>query len=416
MKTSIRILAFALLAASVPGCDTAASDGPEVGGAVIGGGTGAVGGGADAVMGGSLDGYVSGAGDTNVGPPDVSLGTQPLAGVCALDSDCQSGACNDAYPGGYCTIWCSGDSDCPDAAKCYQDPETKKKMCWKACQGDWECIGSQFCPPGANICTPKCVPGSCGAGYKCYTDTGQCVPVGTVTCSPTDEVCDGVDNDCDSRTDEDAGCAPPLSESDVIFVEELGSVKVGGGGLSLPLLFEGLTTGSAATILLVDPSGLPDLTAIYSMTGPDGTTLISASEPFDSPIRAYPDIGAISVQIPNTPSVDYLPGGYSFSIYRDSDTEVTIWAYVLHTLRTDPEFSKMDVNYWFVGTPGLTASTAPTKNKFQSLHQTFKQVMNGHGVNLGQVNYYDISGSNASSTQYGCISPCCTYQLGGDWM
>ena len=51
-----------------------------------------------------LDAYVSNIGDTNTGPPDVSLGVQPLAGICTQDSDCADGACNTSYPSGYCTI------------------------------------------------------------------------------------------------------------------------------------------------------------------------------------------------------------------------------------------------------------------------------------------------------------------------
>ena len=360
---------------------------------------------ADAIGSGSgsgvdLDSYVSNIGDTNTGPPDVSLGVQPLAGICTQDSDCADGACNAAYPSGYCTIWCSGNEDCPEDAKCFKDPETKDKMCWKVCAGDWDCRSGQFCPSGANICTPKCVTGSCGPGYVCDLPSGQCVAAGSISCDPVPEVCDQQDNDCDGLIDEDASCGPELAQSEAVFIEDMGRVTAGGGGLSNPLVFSALSTGSAATILVVDVSGVDDLTTIYNLTGPNGQVLISASDPFSSPIRAYPDIGNVAVQIPNTPSVSYEQGTYTFTIYRDGDQESQVWVYVIHSLRNEPEFSKMDVNYWFVGTPGLTASSAPNKNKFQNLHSTFKQVMTGHGVTLGEVKYMDVTGSNASKYTY----------------
>ena len=94
-------------------------------------------------------------GDVFVEPTDPSLAVQPLAGVCSEGEDCETADCNTFYPGGYCTVWCTSTSDCPEGAKCYKDPQSDEKMCWKGCESPDDCRIDQFCAGG--VCTPKCV-------------------------------------------------------------------------------------------------------------------------------------------------------------------------------------------------------------------------------------------------------------------
>ena len=344
-----------------------------------------------------LDSYIPPGSDVTTAPPDASLGKQPLGGVCTTDTGCVDGACNIAYPGGYCTTWCDVTKDCPLGGKCLKDPETGQRMCWKMCSDPLGCRLDQFCPSGAWICTPKCQDGGCQNGYLCDPVSGQCVPPGQVNCEPEPEICDGIDNDCDKTVDE--GCGPGVSESDVVLVEDLGRVQVGGGGLSRTLYTEVSPADTSFTILVLDHDPHDEITAVYSLRAPSGELLVNGTDPYDSPIRAYPGIGTVAVQVPNTPSVVISPGLHTFTLYREGDPGY-VWVYVLHSVLPDPTYSAMDVNYWFVGTPGYTASNAANKQKFKALHNTFKQILEGHGVLIDKVSYYDVMGANAQKYTY----------------
>ena len=344
-----------------------------------------------------IDGHVGPGTDTIVAVPDASIGQQPLGGVCVEDPGCVNGACNTEYPGGYCTTWCTGDEDCPVGGKCYKDPKTNEKMCWKLCSTPLGCRADQFCADGVNICTPKCQQGDCQNGYICDETSGQCNPPGTVECEPTPEIADDLDNDCDGITDE--GYGPPISNNDVVLIEDLGQIEVGGGGLSKKVRVEAQSADEAITIVVIDHEGAGELMAFYNIESPSGELLASASSPYDSPIVTYPDLSVLSVQIPNTPSVQLETGIYESTIYRDGPLG-HVWVYALHSVRQDPDWSTMDVNYWFVGTPGYSAQNAFEKQKFQALHNTFKQAMQSHGVLLGDLYTFDVTGANATKYTY----------------
>jgi hypothetical protein len=345
----------------------------------------------------TLDGHFGPGADTIVTVQDASIGQQPLGGVCGQDSGCINGACNVEYSGGYCTTWCSGDENCPVGGKCYKDPKTQDKMCWKLCSTPLGCRADQFCAEGVNICTPKCQQGDCQNGYVCDEGTGQCNPPGSEECEPTLEIADDLDNDCDGITDE--GYGPGLSNNDVVLIEDMGQIEVGGGGLSKKIRFQAQAADQAVTVVVIDHKGADEVMAFYTIEAPSGQLLASAASPYDSPIVTYPDLSVLTVQIPNTPAVTLETGLHECTIYRDGPLGF-VWVYVLHSVRPEPEWSTMDVNYWFVGTPGYSAQNALEKDKFKALHNTFKQAMQSHGVLLGDLYTFDITGANATKYTY----------------
>ncbi len=336
--------------------------------------------------------------DVNTTPPDASLGQQPVGGVCAFDKDCEDGYCNTAYPGGYCSAKCSKDADCPEASKCFADPKGGGKMCWKACQGGWECRLDQFCPAGANICTPKCQEGDCNPGYVCDDQSGVCIFANTApTCEPTPEVCNGVDDDCDKAVDEGCGVVIPTNET--TLTEDLGLWQVGGGGLSKPISFNVSASASAFTVVVLAADAEPDIMVVWELKGPGGKVLVTGTDPLGSAIRSFPGVGVLTVQVPNTPLVQVEGGKYTMTLYREGDVSEA-WVTVIQTLRQGATQSKLDVNFWFVGVPGLSAATAPTNSKFQGLVDTFEGVLAPFGLTLGKVGYYDITGQDAQKYTY----------------
>ena len=334
--------------------------------------------------------------DVVVEPPDPTLSTQPLAGVCTAGEDCETPDCNTYYPGGYCTLWCTSTSDCPGGAKCYSDPLSGQKMCWKPCAVPEDCRIDQFC--GGGVCTPKCWETSCQLGYECDTESGQCLEIGSQPCIPEDEVCDGVDNDCDDVKDE--GCGPQLAPHPHTVVDDLGLVSVGGGGLSKTLKVQVDAATTSLSLLVIDADGSDEIMAFWKVYGPDDTLLVDAADPFGAPVRAYPEIGALTVQLPNTPDVPLQTGTYEFSVFREGDGLGAVWVYAVRTTRPQVQTSFLDVNFWFVGTPDLTAQSAQTSSKFNKVRNTFVELMSYYGVTVSQVNFFDVIGVAAQKYTY----------------
>ena len=331
--------------------------------------------------------------DINVSLPDVSLGPQPLAGICVYDSDCEDGWCNPAYAGGYCSLKCGSDADCPEGAQCFNDPLSGSKMCWKGCTFNGDCRSDQFCADAVGICTPDCQFDTCKGGYKCDALTGQCIPIAAIECEPTQEVCDQQDNDCDDIIDE--GCGTAADPTETTLVEDFGLIVSGGGGLSKTIPVTISTAAISFMIVITSADGSGDITSLYTLKSPSGEELVVGSDPYGSPIRISPQLGHLAVLVPNTPSVGIEGGTYTFSIYKDGEEE-NLWVSVIQSIRAPPTVSKLDMNFWFTGLGSLWADKAKGNNKFKSLVSYFVGLLAEHGIQAGLINYYDVNQDVAS--------------------
>ncbi len=147
----------------------------------------------------------------NDGIGDACDPCEPVAEVCdGADNDCDEAvdegdpgggaACDSGEPGA-----CSaGETRCVDGAlACLADAVPQAEVCNGA---DDDCDGAtdEGDPGGGDACDTE-LPGPCAAGEtRCLEGALACIP----DAEPVDEVCNGVDDDCDGETDEGLPAEP----------------------------------------------------------------------------------------------------------------------------------------------------------------------------------------------------------------
>jgi hypothetical protein len=81
-------------------------------------------------------------------PVVVDAGSLVIGRPCATDSECGGGEmrCHLGPPGGYCTIFCMGDAECPTGSVCSPVPFSRVPgICMKSCATAADCRTGYAC-------------------------------------------------------------------------------------------------------------------------------------------------------------------------------------------------------------------------------------------------------------------------------
>ncbi|MBI3185839.1 MAG: hypothetical protein HYZ28_27190 [Myxococcales bacterium] len=127
-----------------------------------------------------------------------------IGAACLLNAGCQSGRCEIAFNGGYCTQPCAQDGpgsfgkQCPSSAVCAKVSEALG-LCHSTCTSDAQCRQEYYCEvAGASgACRSRCRgAANCALGFTCNRQDGRCIE-GSALPRKTGAACRS-DGDCDS--------------------------------------------------------------------------------------------------------------------------------------------------------------------------------------------------------------------------
>lgn len=295
--------------------------------------------------------------DVDSGDCQAGIGEpNPIGEFCAANSECQSGECltGDRWPNGYCTDGCDG---CPGGTICGTTPSGDK--CLAACDGDLDCRSGFVCSAGG--CSARCQADSDCGDQVCNRSSGRCV-------------------------DRSAGGA------NIEEVSIASGVPVS-GELSRELTLD-VPEGTLGFAIQAEGSGA-DLMIIGEMKDPSGRTIYDFQDPFGSEVRFFPGSESITQLVPSSPRSAPQAGTYRFRLIKDGGQKnIDVKAYIKRA-EGEPSGGALDVNFFFANVNGLSATSAQTDTEFQTAVAELTRIYATRGIELGEVRYCDLAGSDA---------------------
>src|SRR5262249_14616948 len=132
----------------------------------------------------------------------------------------------------------------------------------------------------------------------------------------------------------------------------------------------------------------------YRIVDPSGTTIFQYPA---GPAKIFiPEFGGgFSVLLPNTPTLPFASGPWTFNLLASPLTTAEVQVFIKTAPTSTLTTGKLNANLFFVGVPGLDAKSAPTDPNFQTLLSKVQNIYAQIGVQLGDLTYIDITGPGA---------------------
>jgi hypothetical protein len=130
----------------------------------------------------------------------------PICQPCSADSHCAGGVCLDMAGSGFCTAPCTGQEHCGEDHACVEKRDLQGSLLGSFClppNGSCDCTPDQS--GQVEACSATNEFGTCFGTQTCDPEVGW---VGCTAAIPEAEVCDGLDNDCDGSADD--GLSDPV--------------------------------------------------------------------------------------------------------------------------------------------------------------------------------------------------------------
>ncbi len=298
-------------------------------------------------------------------PGNNNTGNPPGDGLdgssCTANTDCTGGLCIldvDGWPQGYCSSGCQSDAECngDDAGStCTTNLTTGASFCLDNCHSNADCR----------------------TGYRCERQGTR-----DGTCAPNVQIQPGQDL---QNLPFNTSCYTP--QDGLVFVP----YDVFQTTTSYTLVFHGDFSN-------INPSQeVPsiELFGIERPSGPDltlGTSDLDFGEDLSQLVDGLP---SLALTIPSNPSkTAQLQSGSHRAVIGTNAQKLC--AYLVEE---DQPGDRIDLNLYFSGAMGLSASSAPDDPNFQRVLQTMHTQLNNSGIQLGKVRMMDLSPALAQTYQ-----------------
>jgi hypothetical protein len=133
----------------------------------------------------------------------------------------------------------------------------------------------------------------------------------------------------------------------------------------------------------------------YKIVDPSGTIIFNYASPTNIAKIFPPNLGDFSVLLPNSPTVPFASGPWTFNLLASKPTTAEVQALIKTAPTPTLTTGKLNANLFFVGVPGLDARSAPTDPNFQTILSKVQNIYAQIGVQLGDLTYIDITGPDA---------------------
>lgn len=324
----------------------------------------------------------------------VEAGPAPgqLGGSCAIDAECTAAVgagafCGQAagYPDGYCSISCLATA-CPPGGTCVAFSPTDHD-CLSACTGNAGCRSGYYCfdlgGGAGGVCTPKCTTDAdCGdPSLACEQSSGLCVPKPTGGSGTTTETIDLTPGGpIPVGTNVLTARLVVTIPSDAVSVDFIGQAISDPTARVVVYRIEQTTDDFATSTRLYDYASISNLIRVLPPAGP----------------------GAFSVLYPNSPGAPFATSSASTTVkvgirlLASRPTTASVSAIIKHAPSPVLAQGQVDLNLFFVGVPGLDATSARTDARFQQVFDRLKTIWAQTGITVGTVSYLDITGADAA--------------------